>query len=136
QACWHLIFGFIVWVRTNSITSTRLLGWSATSLFMGDWQSTAVYKASILGSAGTYRSSEHGEMLGDLILVTHAQGSWISGGPPGAPSKVEELTITRYDAAKELYTFDGFNNSGEHTTATQTCEGNSCIGTGSFELDH
>ena len=75
-------------------------------------------------------------MLGDLILVTRAQGSWISGGPAGARGKVKELTITRYDAAKQRYTFDGFNNSGEHTTATQTCAGNSCIGTGSFELDH
>jgi hypothetical protein len=104
--------------------------------FLGDWQSTAIYKSSILGPAGTYRSNEHSEMLGDLILVTRAQGSWISGGPPSAPHKVQELTITRYDAAKKLFIFDGFNNSGEHTTAKQTCVDNSCVATGSFELDH
>lgn len=106
---------------------------------VGDWHSTAVWKASILGPAGTFSSTEHSEMMGDLILVTHAVGSWTGGPNVKAKSErtrgaIQELTILRYDPAKKVFEFDGFNNSGEHNTATEIVRGDAWIGTGGFQM--
>jgi hypothetical protein len=57
--------------------------------FVGVWHNEATYKTSALGPAGTFVSTERGEMLGDSFLVVNAHGHGLAEG-----GDLRELVIT------------------------------------------
>jgi hypothetical protein len=85
--------------------------------FAGNWHTEAEMKASPMGAGGKYTSTDSYDwQKGNFFIVGHVEyKSAIGDGT--------ELTVMGYDPTKKVYTYDAFNSSGEHQTATGTLEG-------------
>jgi hypothetical protein len=95
--------------------------------YAGNWKTDADLKAMGPFAGGKVTGTGHGEMIGGFFMVTRAS----SKSPMGS---VDELEIMGYDAKEGVYTYDGFNSSGEHETYKGTVEGDTWTWTGSSNL--
>jgi len=85
--------------------------------FVGEWKNEGTMKASPWGPGGKFTGTDHNSMLGDFFLVLHSEGT----SPMGA---MKEIAIMGYDAKEKTYTYDGFDNMGEHDTSKGSISGN------------
>jgi len=99
--------------------------------FAGTWKSEAVMKPMGDFPGGKVASTDRVEILpGGFFAVTHSDGT----GPMGA---LHEMEVMGYDARQKVYTYDGFNNYGEHETYKGTVDGDTWTWTGDSDLgDH
>lgn len=85
--------------------------------FVGAWKTEGNMKAGPYGPGGQVTGTDTAEwMRGNFFIVVHSNFK-------GAMGSGMELSVLGYDPAKKVYTFDSFNSSGEHETATGTLDG-------------
>ena len=85
--------------------------------FAGTWKSEAEMKPMGPFPGGKSTSTDRAEVFpGGFFVLTHSSGT----GPMGP---VHELEIMGYDTKEQVYTYDGFNNFGEHEVYKGTVEG-------------
>jgi len=99
--------------------------------FVGTWKSEAEMKPMGPMPGGKTSSVDRVEILpGGFFTVTHSEGT----GPMGA---LNEMEVMGYDPKEKVYTFDGYNNFGEHEVYTGTVDGDTWTWTGNSDLgDH
>ena len=85
--------------------------------FVGTWKTEAQMKPGPFGPGGPVSSTDHIEwQQGNFFLVGHTE--FKSQSANGV-----ELFVMGYDPAKKVFTYNSFNSSGEHESATGTFEG-------------
>jgi len=96
--------------------------------FAGTWKSEAEMKPMGSFPGGKTTSTDRVEIMpGGFFTVTHSDGS----GPMGA---LHEMEVMGYDAKEKVYTYDGYNNFGEHETYKGTVDGDTWTWTGDSDL--
>jgi hypothetical protein len=84
----------------------------------GKWSSEGVIKPGLFGPGGKFTATDHNEWFpGGFFLVVKSTGT-----SPMGP--INDMGVMGYDADGKVYTYDGFNNVGQHEVAKGTIEGN------------
>jgi len=85
--------------------------------FVGQWKTEGEMKPGAMGPGGKFTSTDRSEMFpGGFFLVMHSTGTTPMG-------TMREIAIMGYDPNQKLYTYDGFDNMGEHDISKGTLEG-------------
>ena len=84
--------------------------------FAGDWTLTGTAKASPNSPSVPYKSSQHGEWVGEGFLEIHS----VSHGPLG---DVHGVRMMEYNAADKVFTMNMYDSLGEHHVGTCKAEG-------------
>ena len=96
--------------------------------FAGTWKSEAAMKPMGQFPGGKTTSVDRVEIMpGGFFTVTHSDGS----GPMGP---LHEMEVMGYDVKEKVYTYDGFNNFGEHETYKGTFDGDTWTWTGDSDF--
>ncbi len=85
--------------------------------FAGNWSTEGETKQSLFGPAGKFNGSDHNEWFtGGFFLVLHSEAK----GPMG---EMKGLSLMGYNAAEQVYTYNGFDNMGTAESAKGTVRG-------------
>ncbi len=84
--------------------------------FVGEWKNEGTMKPSPMGPGGKFTGTDHNEMLGDFFVVLHSDGSTPMG-------QMNEIAVMGYDPKEKVYTYNGFDNMGEHERSEGTISG-------------
>ena len=85
--------------------------------FVGTWNTEGDMKASPFAPAGKFTGLDRAEMMpGGFFLVTHSDGK----GPMGV---MKELAVMGYDTDEKVYTYNAFDNMGQHEVSKGTVQG-------------
>ena len=96
--------------------------------FVGRWTREGEMKQSPFGPAGKFSTADHNYWLpGHFFLVLRSAGK----GPIGP---INELTVMGYSAEEKAYTYDTFENTGEHEVSKGTVQGDTWTWTSQFEV--
>ena len=112
-----LCAGTMLWLLINVLASAQtptprqMMGY-----FAGDWQLTGTAKVSPNSPSGPYKSSQHGEWVGDGFLEIHS----VSHGPLG---NVHGVRMLEYNAQDKIFTMNAYNSLGEHQLGSCKPEG-------------
>jgi hypothetical protein len=95
----------------------------------GKWSSEGVIKPGLFGPGGKFTATDQNEWFpGGFFLVVKSTGT-----SPMGP--IHDMGVMGYDADGKVYTYDGFNNVGQHEVAKGTIEGNTWTWTGEQEMN-
>jgi hypothetical protein len=87
------------------------------AFLVGRWNTEGEMKPGPMGPGGKFTSTDRNEWLpGGFFLVMHSEGK-----SPMGPS--HEVAVMGYDSEQKTYTYDGFDNMGEHDISKGTVEG-------------
>lgn len=96
--------------------------------FAGNWTSTSEMKPMGPFPGGKMTGTARAEIFpGGFFVVTHSDSQ-----TPMGP--MHEMEVMGYDPKEQVYTYDGFNDSGEHETYKGTVEGDTWTWTGSVDF--
>jgi len=89
--------------------------------FVGTWNNEGEMKASPFGPGGKFTSTDHVEWFpGNFFVVMHSEGK-----TPMGP--MHELAVMGYNTEEKMYTYDGFDNMGEHDISKGTLKGDTWV---------
>ena len=97
--------------------------------FVGTWKSEGEMKASPFGPGGKFSSTDHNEwMPGNFFVVMHSEGT----SPMGS---MQEMAVMGYNTEDKVYTYDGFDNFGEHDVSKGTLNGDTWVFNGESKMN-
>jgi hypothetical protein len=96
----------IVVAAAQAPTPQQMMGY-----FAGDWTLTGTAKTSPSSPSVPYKSTQHGEWVGEGFLEIHS----VSHGPLG---DVHGTRMMEYNAADKIFTLNAYNSLGEHQVGT------------------
>lgn len=112
-----LFAGATLWLLISVVavaqapTPQQMMGY-----FGGDWNLTGTAKVSPNSPSAPYKSTQHGEWVGEGFLEIHS----VSHGPLG---DVHGVRMLEYNPADQVFTMNAYNSLGEHQLGTCKPEG-------------
>ena len=84
--------------------------------YVGEWKNEGDMKNSPWGPGGKFTGTDRNQMLGDFFLAMHSDAQ-----TPMGPMK--SVSVMGYDPKAKLYTYDAYDNMGQHMRSTGTVAG-------------
>jgi hypothetical protein len=96
--------------------------------FVGKWTNEGEMKAGPFGPGGKFTSTDNNEWFpGGFFMVLHSVGK-----TPMGP--MHEMSVMGYDTDDKVYTYDGFDNMGEHDVSKGTVQGDTWTWNGESKM--
>ncbi len=112
-----IIFAEAVWAQAPPKMPKPGPEQKKLAYFIGHWNTEGELKPGPMGPGGKFTSTDHNTWLpGGFFVAFHSDGST----PMGAS---HEIAIMGYNSEEKVYTYDGFDNMGEHDVSKGTLEG-------------
>lgn len=96
--------------------------------FVGHWNTEGDMKPGPMGPGGKMTSTDDNEWIpGRFFLVLHSNGKSPMG--PG-----HSIAVMGYDSDQKIYTYDSFDNMGQHETSKGTVDGDTWTWNGESKM--
>ena len=96
--------------------------------FVGTWKSEGEMKPSPFGPGGKFTTTDRNEWFpGNFFVVMHSEGK-----TPMGP--MQEMSVMGYNAEDKIYTYDGYDNMGEHDVSKGTVSGDTWVYNGESKM--
>jgi hypothetical protein len=112
-----IIFAEAVWAQAPPPMPKPGPEQKKLAYFVGHWNTEGIMKPGPFGPGGKFTSNDQNTWLpGGFFLVLHSDGN----SPLGAS---HQMAVMGYNPDEKVYTYDAFDNTGEHDVSKGTVQG-------------